>query len=145
MFCHEVGIKRYMKKIFLLSLVSLLFTSCQSDFYDGDTRIIIEGKVLYNNTPLQNAEVNFYPVYNEPENGIITELSPEQISTKQTGISVSKTTTDSSGKISIGIPRHERTHIYVVKITRGYDSKFYGYISQYNTNNYYVNLGTLNF
>jgi len=89
-----------MKKIFLLAVIPLFFSSCHTDFYDGDTRTIIEGKVLYNNVPLREAEVNIYPVYNEPKSGVITELSPDQISTKQSAVSISKTKTNESGLIS---------------------------------------------
>ncbi|KAA5535289.1 DUF4198 domain-containing protein [Paenimyroides baculatum] len=137
-----------MKKILFLAFTPLLFSSCTNDFYDGDTRTIIEGKVVYNNVPLSNAEVNFYPVYNKPKNGTITELSSNEIVYDQyqdEPISISKTTTDASGKISISIPRNEDTSVYVVKVTRGKNSKYYGYISHYNTNNYYINLGTLNY
>lgn len=134
-----------MKKILLLALTPLLFTGCHTDFYDGETRTIIEGKVIYNNAPLRDAEVNIYPVYNEPKNGVIMELSPDQISTKQSAMSISKIKTDESGFISVSIPRNERTDVFVVKITRGNNSKFYGYISPYNTNNYHVNLGTINY
>ena len=43
-------------------------------------------------------------------------------------------------KVSIAIPSNEYTSVYVVKVTRGKNSKYYGYISHYNTNNYF-NLG----
>lgn|SRR5690606_3968417 len=137
-----------MKKTLLLALTPLLFTSCTNDFYDGDTRTIIEGNIFYNNIPLQNAEVNFYPVYNKVKNGIISEIPSNEIvydRYQDEPISISKTITDASGKISIAIPRNEDTSVYVVKVTRGKNSKYYGYISHYNTNNYYVNLGTLNY
>jgi len=134
-----------MKKTLLLALTPLFFSSCHTDFYDGDTRTIIEGKVLYNNVPLREAEVNIYPVYNEPKSGVITELSPEQISTKQSAVSISKTKTNESGLVSVSIPRNERTSVFVIKIAHGKNSKFFGYISNYNTNNYYVNLGTINY
>lgn len=137
-----------MKKILLVALTPLLFSSCNKDYYEGDARTIIEGKIVYNNIPLQNVEVNFYPVYNKVKNGIISEIPSNEIvydRYQDEPVSISKTTTDASGKISIAIPRNEDTSVYVVKVTRGKNSKYYGYISQYNTNNYYVNLGTLNF
>lgn len=137
-----------MKKLLLFTFIPLLFLGCTNDFYDGDTRTIIEGNVVYNNSPLQNVEVNFYPVYNQPKNGTIAELLSNEIvydRYQDEPISISKTTTDALGKISVSIPRNEDTSVYVVKITRGKNSKYYGYISHYNTNNYYVNLGTLNY
>ena len=137
-----------MKKTLLFALTPLLFTNCTNDFYDGDTRTIIEGNIVYNNSPLQNAEVNFYPVYNQPKNGSIAELSTSEIvydRYQDEPISISKTKTHSSGKISVSIPRNEDTSVYVIKITHGKNTKYYGYISHYNTNNYYVNLGTLNY
>lgn len=137
-----------MKKLLLFTFIPLLFLGCTNDFYDGDIRTIIEGNVVYNNSPLQNVEVNFYPVYNQPKNGTIAELLSNEIvydRYQDEPISISKTTTDALGKISVSIPRNEDTSVYVVKITRGKNSKYYGYISHYNTNNYYVNLGTLNY
>lgn len=136
-----------MKKLLFLALTPLVFTSCRSDFYDGDTRVIIEGSVEYNNSPLKNAEINIYPVYNfAPKTSTISEIninSSEYDLDK--GVSVSKTYTNELGKISLSIPRNEDTSVFVIKISRGYDSKYYGYISQYNTVEHYVNLGTLTF
>ncbi|WCM42486.1 hypothetical protein MG290_02100 [Flavobacterium sp. CBA20B-1] len=133
-----------MKKIALLFLATT-FIGCTTDIYDGDTRIIVEGKLIYNNAPLQGVEVNVYPVYNQPTNGSITALYPSEININSKWISVSKTKTDASGTISFSIPRNEETNVYVIRITHNNDYRYFGYISNYNTNNYYVNLGTLNY
>ncbi len=53
--------------------------------------------------------------------------------------------TNDLGKLSLSIPRNEETDVYVVKVSRGYNSRYYGYISRYNARKYYINLGTLNF
>lgn len=133
-----------MKKLLLLSLIPLSLTSCSDDLYEGDKRVIIEGKITYNNTPLHNAQVDVYPVYNVPKNGTISEIKYDEIYDGY-GNSISKTFTDNLGNISISIPRNEDTEVYVVKISRGNNSKYYGYISNYNTGKFYLNLGTLSF
>ena len=127
-----------MKKTLLLALTPLLFTSCQKDYYEGDERIIVEGKVLYNNLPLANAEVHVYPVYNvTPTTNIISEIDYNNTDYySDNGNTISKTSTNNSGIISLSIPRNINTSVYAIKISRGYDSKVYGYISNYNTINY---------
>jgi len=133
-----------MKKTLLLALTPLLFTNCSVDRYEGDERIIIEGKVVYNNVPLNNAQVDVYPVNNKPVNGTIAEIENSNV-TFDSHSSISQSFTDNSGKLSLSIPRNEETDVYVVKISRGYDSRYYGYISRFNAGKYYVNLGNLNF
>ncbi len=136
-----------MKKILLLALTSLLFSSCEKDYYEGDERIIVEGKIMYNNLPLQNAEVRIYPIYNaSPKSSIISEITFNNSNDYiDDGHTIIKTRTDATGKISTSLPRNINTNVYGIKINNGYNSKYYGYISHYNTNNYYVNLGTLNY
>lgn len=133
-----------MKKILLVALTPLLFSSCTEDFYDGDARTIIEGKIVYNNLPLNNAQVDVYPVNYKPVNGTIAEIEEINVS-YDSHSSISQSFTDASGKLSLSIPRNEETDVYIVKISRGYNSSYYGYISKYNTRQYYINLGTLNF
>lgn len=133
-----------MKKIIFLTFIYLTLTSCRDDFYEGDQRIIIEGSFSYNNTPLPNALVNIYPVYDKPKNGIITELNYDDYSYKY-GNSIIKTYTNNLGHINVSIPRNIDTEVYVLKITKGSKTKYYGYISNYNTSKYYLNFGTLTF
>ncbi|WLD25009.1 hypothetical protein NU10_06470 [Flavobacterium dauae] len=134
-----------MKKTLLLALTPLLFTSCQKDYYEGDERIIVEGKVVYNNIPLSNAEVNVYPVYNKPVNGSISEVYYNDIFFGDNKNNISKSFTDNSGKLSLSIPRNEDTTVYVVEINYGNTTKYYGYVSRYNAGKFYVNLGTITF
>lgn len=136
-----------MKKIILLALTPLFFASCNRDYYEGDERIIVEGKVFYNNVSLKNAEVRIYPIYNvSPKNGTISEINSNNSNDYYNdGNTIVKTKTDETGKISISLPRNINTSVYSIKISNGYDSKIYGYISHYNTQNYYVNLGTINY
>lgn len=136
-----------MKKLLILTMLPLLFVNCNEDYYEGDQRIIIEGNVRYNNSPLQNAEVRIYPVYNvTPTTNIISELTNYHTdSYSDEGFIISKTTTNGEGKISMSIPRNINTSVYAIRLSKGYDTKYYGYISKYNTQNYYVNLGTLTY
>jgi len=134
-----------MKKALLLALTPLLFTSCQKDYYEGDERIIIEGKVVYNNIPLSNVEVNVYPVYNKPANGSISEVYYNDIFFGDNKNNISKSFTDNSGKLSLSIPRNEDTTVYVVEINYGNNTKYFGYVSRFNAGKFYVNLGTLTF
>ncbi len=136
-----------MKKLLLLALTPLLFSNCTRDYYENDERIIIEGKVMRNNVPLQNTEVRIYPVYNaSPSSATIGEITFNNSNDyADDGHTIIKTKTDASGKINTSLPRNINTNIYAIKISNGYNSKYYGYISQYNTSNYYVNLGSLNY
>ena len=136
-----------MKKILLLAVIPLLFTGCQEDYYEGDERIIVEGKVMQNNLPLQNAEVRIYPVYNiSPNSKLISEINNgNSYDYVDDGYTISKTQTDATGKITTSLPRNINTNVYIIKITSGYNTKYYGYISSYNTANHYVNLGSVNF
>lgn len=136
-----------MKKILLVALTPLLFSSCNKDYYEGDERIIVEGKITRNNLPLQNAEVRIYPVYNaSPSSSIISEIiSGNSYDYIDDGYTIAKTYTDAAGKIKTSIPRNINTNVYAIKVTSAYNTKFYGYISHYNTVNYYVNLGYLTF
>lgn len=136
-----------MKKILLLALMPLLFLGCNKDYYEGDERIIVEGKVLYNNSPLQNAEIRIYPVYNaSPTSNVISEINTGNSNDYvDDGYTIVKTKTDATGKITTSIPRNVNTNVYAIKISNGFNSKHYGYISYYNTGNYYVNLGTITY
>lgn len=136
-----------MKKILFLALTPLLFVSCNKDYYEGDERIIVEGKITQNNFPLQNAEVRIYAVYNaSPSSKIISEInSGNSYDYIDDGYTIIKTRTDATGKITTSLPRNINTSVYAIKITTGYNTKHYGYISHYNTINYYVNLGNLTF
>jgi len=134
-----------MKKALILTLTPLFFSSCQKDYYEGDERIIVEGKVVYNNTPLSNAEVNVYPVYNKPSNGSISEVYYNDIFFGDNRNNISKSFTDNSGNLSLSIPRNEDASVYVVEINYGKNTKYYGYVSRYNAGKFYVNLGTIIF
>lgn len=134
-----------MKKILLVALTPLLFSSCNKDYYEGDERIIVEGKITRNNLPLQNAEVNVYPVYNKPSNGSISEVYYNDIFFGDNRNNISKSFTDNSGNLSLSIPRNEDASVYVVEINYGKNTKYYGYVSRYNAGKFYVNLGTIIF
>ena len=135
-----------MKKTLLLVVTPLFVLSCTGDYYEGNERIIVEGEVTRNNLPLQNAEVRIYPVYNaSPSSQIISEITNGNSNYIDDGYTIIKTRTDATGKISTSLPRNINTSVYAIKITIGYNTKYYGYISQYNTVNHYVNLGNLTF
>lgn len=136
-----------MKKTLFLALTPLLFSSCTKDYYEGDERIIVEGMVTYNNKPLQNAEVRIYPLYNvSPTTDIVSEITTNNsYDYIDDGYTIVKTKTDATGKINTSLPKNINTNVYGIKISNGYNSKYYGYISNYNVRNHYVNLGTLNY
>lgn len=136
-----------MKKIILIILPVLIFVSCREDYYEGDERVVIEGTVMNNDAPLQNAEVRVFPVYNAtPTSNIISEVNDFNSNNyDDDGYTIIKTKTDNSGRISLSVPRNINTSVYVISISNNYNTKNYGYISKYNTKNYYVNLGTLIF
>ena len=135
-----------MKKTLLLVVTPLFVLSCTGDYYEGNERIIVEGEVTRNNLPLQNAEVRIYPVYNaSPSSQIISEITNGNSNYIDDGYTIIKPRTDATGKISTSLPRNINTSVYAIKITIGYNTKYYGYISQYNTVNHYVNLGSVNF
>lgn len=134
-----------MKRLILFVLASNLLTACYTDYYENDYRIIVEGNVINNNKPLQNAEVKVVPVSNvNVVTNNISELKPDSNYGSE-GYVISQLKTTDTGKISFSLPRHERTNTYIIKISKGAVTKTYGYISENNIRNYYVNLGTLIF
>lgn len=141
-------IKKSMKKnVFLISGIITL-TSCSTDYYIGDERTVLEGVVVSNGQPLYNAKVEVFPTGVLPETGSIEEINRSGNDYYWRYIDdapISIVTTDQNGKISLSFPRNTGTSVYYIKITKNNNVKEYGYISAYNTMNYYVNVGTLNF
>src|SRR5690606_38791091 len=103
-----------MKKTLLLAVAPLLLISCNKDYYENDERIIIEGKVISNNLPLQNAEVRIYPVYNvSPNSSTIEELTFNSTNEyADDGHTVIKTKTNTAGIINTSVPRNVNTDVY---------------------------------
>lgn len=135
------------KNVFLISGIITL-TSCSTDYYIGDERTVLEGVVVSNGQPLYNAKVEVFPTGVLPETGSIEEINRSGNDYYWRYIDdapISIVTTDQSGKISLSFPRNTGTSVYYIKITKNNNVKEYGYISAYNTMNYYVNVGTLNF
>lgn len=139
-----------MKKMLILFANASLFSSCETDYYEGDERIIVEGIVISNNQPLANAKVEVYPTHFSPKNGVITVIDGSNNDGNyyydtSSSDAIASIKTDKNGKISLSIPRNTSTNVFVITVASHNQFKKYGYISGYNTMNYYVNVGTLNF
>lgn len=134
-----------MKKT-LLFLSTLLLIGCDNDYYSGDERIVIEGRVVQNGAALPKANVSIYSSYTETANNAISEIVPESSAPYDYSHNqISSIRTDSNGKFSLSVPRNKNTPYYIVRIDKGKDYKVYGYISDYNVRDYYIDLGSLNF
>lgn len=134
-----------MKKI-LLFCSPMLLISCDNDYYSGDERIVIEGKVVKDGAALARANVSVYSSYTEPKNGIISEITAQDQGAYDYSYNqISTIKTDASGKFSLSVPRNKNSHAYIVRIGKDQDHKAYGYISDYNVRDYYINMGSLNF
>lgn len=133
-----------MKKT-LLFLSTLLLIGCGNDYYSGDERIVIEGKVAKNGTALSRANISVYPSYKEPNSAVIAEIGPGNPDNNYdySYNQISSIKTDAEGKFSISIPRNKNTHAYFIRIDKDTIHKDYGYISDYNVRDYYINLGSL--
>lgn len=139
-----------MKKTLLLLAVASLTSACDTDYYEGDERVVIEGIVVSNNQPLANAKVEVYPTHFSPKNGVISVIDGSNNDgnyyyDSSSSDAIASIKTDNNGKISLSIPRNTSTNVYFITIASHNQFKKYGYISSYNTMNYYVNVGTLNF
>ncbi len=134
-----------MKKT-LLFFSLLLLAGCDNDYYSGDERIVIEGKVVKNGAALPRVNVRVYSSYTEPKNSVISELGTEDSAAYDYSYNqISSIRTDADGKFSLSVPRNENSRTYIVRIGKDQDYKTYGYISDYNVRDYYINLGSLNF
>jgi len=134
-----------MKKT-LLFFSLLLLASCDNDYYSGDERIVIEGNVVKNSTALARANISVYSSYTEPKSDVISEISGENPGDYDYSYNqISTIKTDADGKFSLSVPRNKNSHAYIVRIEKNGDHKVYGYISDYNVRDYYINMGSLNF
>ena len=134
-----------MKKT-LLFFSSLLLTGCNNDYYSGDERIIIEGKIVKDGNALARANISVYSSYTEPKSDVISEISGENPGDYDYSYNqISTIKTDADGKFSLSVPRNKNSHAYIVRIEKNGDHKVYGYISDYNVRDYYINMGSLNF
>lgn len=134
-----------MKKT-LLFFSSLLLTGCNNDYYSGDERIVIEGKIVKAGTALARANISVYSSYTEPKSDVISEISGENPGDYDYSYNqISTIKTDADGKFSLSVPRNKNSHAYIVRIEKNGDHKVYGYISDYNVRDYYINMGSLNF
>lgn len=138
-----------MKKTLVLFLGTVCLSSCEIDYYNGDERIVVEGIVVSNNEPLSYAKIEVFPSWNTPKNGIITQIDNYEdnyyYEESGSGSAIAVIRADKNGKVSLSFPRSTETNVYKIRVSSYNDVKTYGYISEYNSANYYVNLGTLNF
>ena len=132
-----------MKKILLFFLVITSISACTTDHYTGEERTVLEGHVTTDLTSVQGLEVTVFPSSYLPESGDITEL--EYHSERHSQYAISATKTDKNGNFSLSFPQNERNDVYYIEIKKDYRTKYYGYISEFNVTNHYINVGTLNF
>lgn len=134
-----------MKKI-LLFCSPMLLIGCNNDYYSGDERIVIEGKIVKDGNALSRANISVYSSYTEPKSDVISEISGENPGDYDYSYNqISTIKTDADGKFSLSVPRNKNSHAYIVRIEKNGDHKVYGYISDYNVRDYYINMGSLNF
>lgn len=134
----------YLKKLPYLSFLLTLFvvSACETEYYEGEQRLVIEGIAQRNGAPLSNVKIKVYPTYETANTGQIT---PVENAYQKIDQAIADTKTDRNGKISLSIPMHYETNNYVISISVNNQEKYYGYISHLNTINYYCNLGTIQF
>ncbi|HLW41614.1 MAG TPA: hypothetical protein VKY82_04535 [Flavobacterium sp.] len=134
-----------MKKagLFLLGAVSLI--GC-TDYYDGGERTVLEGRVISDGQPLPYAKVEVWPSPAAPKSGIISELNPYEYEnyTYNYTAPISSVTTDANGTVSLSFPKNTSTTVYFIRVIKNNDRKDFGFISEFNTVNHYINVGTLN-
>lgn len=132
-----------MKKIILFFLVITSISACSTDHYTGEERTVLEGRVTTDLTSVQGLKVTVFPSSFSPESGDIAEI--EQHSDQHSRYAISTTTTDKNGNFSLSFPQNEKNDVYYIEIKKDYHTKYYGYISEFNVTNHYINVGTLNF
>lgn len=125
----------------IILLITTGLVACTTDQYSGEERTVLEGQVnSSNDNPVDGLIVSLYPVFDIPEDGNIRQLETMYLSNPISSVKI-----DNSGKISLSFPKHEKTDVYCIEIKKDYTTKYYGYISRYNTVNHYINVGTLIF
>lgn len=132
------------QRYFLLILYFNLFSffQCDTEYYDGSQRIIIEGKISHSSASLEKYKVEIYPCSADIKSSDIVALNNDY-SIYRTEHPIGIATTDASGTLQMSIPQHESYQDYLI-VVKGYNtSKSFGYISPLNIRNYRVNLGTL--
>jgi hypothetical protein len=127
-----------MKTLIIFSLLSLF--TCESVIYDGETKIILKGKVVdNNNNPIINNEVNVYV-----PNDLGNLLSGNSFFDPVDELSVAKTKTNSSGDYTIVIPSPEYNFSEIIIETNSdknnLNRKQFNNIQLKNFKNYELNL-----
>jgi hypothetical protein len=125
-----------MKKLALLLLLCLF--SCTKE-YDGQTKIVIKGKIVNsNNNPVTNKEVKFYgPIFNQESVVIFT---PEYLATTVVGQAI----TNSNGEYVIVVPDPANNYSDIIIETNAdnnsLNKKQFRNIMRENFKNYELNL-----
>lgn len=131
-----------MKKIILFFLAVTSLTACTTDYYTGEERTVLEGRVVSGQTAVSGVEIMVFPTSFLPESSNISELDFQNPNSAN---AISYTKTDQNGNFSLSFPKNESNDVYYIRIQKGHTTKYYGYISEYNVTDYYINVGALNF
>lgn len=123
-----------MKKIIIVFV--LILSSCGIE-YDGETKLVIKGKVVdSNNNPIINNEVNLY----------ILSYGFEKQYTENEGHNIGKSITNSNGEYTIVIPKPTNNYSEIIVETNSNDNEFnqkrFRNIQISNFINYELNLPT---
>src|SRR5690606_33375813 len=102
----------------------------------------LEGRVVSGQTAVSGVEIMVFPTSFLPESSNISELDFQNPNSAN---AISYTKTDQNGNFSLSFPKNESNDVYYIRIEKGHTTKYYGYISEYNVTDYYINVGALNF
>lgn len=134
------------QRFFLLILSFNLFSffQCDTEYYDGSERIIIEGRFQLENQPLADQRIEIYATGAQATSAEIVSLVNDPYNYIQgTEYPIAVVNTDHTGFVQMSIPKHTTLDTYIIVIKGNNYTKTFGYISPLNIRNYRINLGTL--
>lgn|SRR5690606_24740391 len=123
-------------------ILTINFWNCETEYYDGGKRLVLEGNIVHDSQPLSGARIDVYATESQVDNGYMNVLPNH---TYYIDGAIGNSFSDQQGHISMSIPLHKETDTYILVVTANNQVKFYGYISKKNYPNYYYYFGTLDF